>query len=366
MVAHRLVNDYVQALRAFLAGQGEAALSRAYELGREAVAHGIGVVDFVLLHNAALGHVAPVPAGDADGKTVAFLAESLSPFEMTHRGFQEAATRLEQVNRTLQRQNAECSRRPPARFASPERRPRRPTVQLEAFSYSVSHDLRAPLRGIDGFSQALLEDHAETLNEKGRDYLRRVRKAAQRMGQLIDDLLQLSRVARSELTRRPIDLSEIVREVAAELESRAREPRAVLAIEAGVVADADDRLVRIVLENLLGNAWKFTARAPERRISFGTDQRDGAAVYFVRDNGAGFDMAYVDRLFSPFQRLHSDAEFSGTGIGLATVRRIIRRHGGRVWAEGAVGQGATIFFTLGPKPGLAPASGGSVTAGRVP
>ena len=343
----RLVNEYAQALRAYLAGGGEAALSRAYDLGRAAVASGVGVVELVLLHHAALGRVAPVPWSDVEAQPAMFLAESLSPFEMTHRGFQEAATRLEQLNRTLRSKNEELEQTArslrEAKEATEEA-----NRELEAFSYSVSHDLRAPLRSIDGFSQALLEDHAESLNDKGKNYLRRVRAAAQRMGQLIDDLLLLSRVGRTELSRHRIDLSEIVRKVVEELPMRDEGPKAALAVEGGVTADADSRLMRIVFENLLGNAWKFTAKTAERRIAFGTEHQEEGTVHFVRDNGAGFNMAYVEKLFSPFQRLHSDAEFSGTGIGLATVRRIISRHGGRVWAEGAVGQGAAIFFTLPP------------------
>jgi len=220
--------------------------------------------------------------------------------------------------------------------------------ELEAFSYSVSHDLRAPLRGIDGFSQALLEDYADRLDEKGQDYLRRVRAAAQRMGALIDDLLQLARVVRAELHRSRVSLSDIARQVAADLRLKEPDRQPLLTIQDGLVADADAGLIRVALENLLGNAWKFTARVAEARIDFGADARDGEAVFVVRDNGAGFSMDYADKLFRPFQRLHGESEFPGTGIGLATVHRIIDRHGGRVWAEGAVGRGATFSFTIPP------------------
>jgi light-regulated signal transduction histidine kinase (bacteriophytochrome) len=353
-VAHRsepprdaLVGEYAQALGAYLSGAGEAALSRAYELGRAAVAGGVGVVELVLLHHAALGHVARMPLSDPEGRAAKFLAECLSPFEMTHRGFQEAAARLAQLNLTLQTKNEELeetARRLRAAMGAAEEANR----ELEAFSYSVSHDLRAPLRSVDGFSHALLEDHAEHLNAEGQDYLRRVRTAAQRMGQLIDDLLLLARIGRTEFNRHRVDLSEIVRQVVEELQNRDAEPKAAVAIEANVIADADGRLMRIVFENLLGNAWKFTAKTTERRIAFETERDEERTVYLVRDNGAGFDMTYVHRLFSPFQRLHSEADFSGTGIGLASVRRIVNRHGGRVWAQGAVGQGASIFFTLAP------------------
>ena len=218
--------------------------------------------------------------------------------------------------------------------------------ELEAFSYSVSHDLRAPLRGIDGFSQALLEDYKDRLDEPGVGYLRRVRAGVQRMGELIDDLLELSRVSRTELRRDQVDLSAIVGNIASAL--RERDPHRAVAIEIqeGLSVCADARLIRAVLENLMENAWKFTVHAPDAIIEFGAEGGDGVAVYFVRDNGSGFDMKYAARLFEPFQRLHSDAEFPGTGIGLATVRRIIERHGGQVQAEGVVNGGATISFTI--------------------
>jgi signal transduction histidine kinase len=219
-------------------------------------------------------------------------------------------------------------------------------AELEAFSYSVSHDLRAPLRHIDGFSQALLEDAADKLDSKGKNYLQRVRHAAQRMGELIDDLLELSRVGRAELRRDPVSLSDVGRAVAVSLRTSVPNRQVDVQIHDGLVATADSRLVRIVLENLLGNAWKFTANVAAARIELGAQGTNGDTVYFVRDNGAGFDMAYMDKLFRPFQRLHVETEFPGTGIGLATVHRIIDRHGGRVWATGAVGTGATVFFTL--------------------
>ncbi|MQA29592.1 MAG: response regulator [Luteitalea sp.] len=222
----------------------------------------------------------------------------------------------------------------------------RKNKELEAFSYSVSHDLRAPLRSIDGFSKALLEDCAEQLNPRAQDYLRRVRAAAQRMGELIDDLLELSRVGRADLRRRHTSLSEIAHSVAGELRKSDPGRQVEIEVRDALTADADKRLMRVVLENLIGNSWKFTVNVPDARIEFGSDP-DGNEFY-VRDNGAGFDMAYADKLFRPFQRLHSDAAFPGTGIGLATVHRIVDRHGGRIWAEGAVGAGATFYFTVPP------------------
>jgi PAS domain S-box-containing protein len=218
--------------------------------------------------------------------------------------------------------------------------------ELEAFSYSVSHDLRAPLRSIDGFSKALLEDYAAKLDANGQHYLGRVRAAAQRMGELIDDLLQLSKVGRAELRRGRVDLSVLARTVATELQRVNPDGRVQVLIPDGVVADADYRLLQVVFENLLGNAWKFTTAVAEALIEFGVSQQGGVPTYFVRDNGAGFDMAYAGKLFTPFQRMHSEARFPGTGIGLATVRRIVDRHGGRVWAESAVERGATFLWTL--------------------
>ena len=218
--------------------------------------------------------------------------------------------------------------------------------ELEAFSYSVSHDLRAPLRAIDGFSQALLEDYADRLDATGKDYLQRVRTGSQRMAQLIDDMLKLSRVTRAELRREEVDLSALAREIAAEL-LRAQPGREVeFTVASGLRAHGDPKLLRIALENLLGNAWKFTGKRSGARIEFGMTHRDGGADYFVRDNGVGFDMAYADKLFGAFQRLHDSREFPGTGIGLATVQRVIHRHGGKVWAEGEVARGATFNFTL--------------------
>ncbi len=220
--------------------------------------------------------------------------------------------------------------------------------ELEAFSYSVSHDLRAPLRGIDGFSQALLEDYADKLDATGRDYLERLRAGSQRMAQLIDDMLGLSRITRSELRREAVDLSAMAREIAEELRKSQPERCVEFIIAPDIVADGDPKLLRLMLGNLLGNAWKFTGKHTTARIEFGRKEQEGEAVFFVRDNGAGFDPAYSGKLFGAFQRLHSVAEFEGTGIGLATVQRIVHRHGGRIWAEGEVEKGATFYFTLTP------------------
>jgi PAS domain S-box-containing protein len=221
--------------------------------------------------------------------------------------------------------------------------------ELEAFSYSVSHDLRAPLRAIDGFSRLLLDDYAERLDEVGRDRLNRVRRAAQNMGTLIDDLLKLSRVTRTEIKRETVDLSALAEEVAEELHRQAPEREGRFEIEPGLQAQGDRGLLRIVLNNLLGNAWKFTGEVARAHIGFGRLADTRVATFFVSDNGAGFDMAYADKLFGVFQRLHAATEFPGTGIGLATVQRIIHKHGGRIWAESEVGKGARFFFTLEPE-----------------
>jgi signal transduction histidine kinase len=234
-----------------------------------------------------------------------------------------------------------------------EQRVRERTVQLEsanaeleAFCYSVSHDLRAPLRAIDGFSQALLDDFPKDIPAEAARYLSRIRASAQRMGQLIEDLLNLSKVSRGELQRATVDVSEIAQQVVAEL--RAREPQRKVEVHVwdGMQASADGRLLRAALENLIGNAWKFTSKAGAARIEVGAVRDGERCSFFVRDNGAGFDMAYASKLFGAFQRLHTAGEFQGTGIGLATVQRIVHRHGGRIWAEAAPGRGAVFSFTL--------------------
>jgi PAS domain S-box-containing protein len=219
-------------------------------------------------------------------------------------------------------------------------------AELNAFAYSVSHDLRAPLRGIDGFSQALLEDHGEHLDEEGKNYLERVRNATQRMGGLIDDLLKLSKINRAEIDRQSVDLSNISREVVEELATTFPDRNIEISIEPGLVADGDPGLLKIVMENLIGNAWKYTGKTVSPGIHIGADRKDGATVYYIRDNGAGFDMAYAGKLFGAFQRFHRDTEFPGTGIGLATVSRIINRHGGRIWADAKPNEGAVFYFTM--------------------
>jgi PAS domain S-box-containing protein len=222
-------------------------------------------------------------------------------------------------------------------------------AELEKFAYLIAHDLRAPLRGVNGFSHILLEDHAGGLDEEGRDLLRRVRDGALRMGQLIDDLLELPRLARTEMRRERVDLSALARTIVQDLE-RDKTVRVVeFAVSESPPADGDARLIEVALRNLLDNARKFTSREPHPRVEFGATEANGLPVYHVRDNGVGFDPAYSDKLFGVFQRLHAPEEFEGTGMGLATVQRVVERHGGRVWAEGTVGGGATVYFTLSPE-----------------
>jgi light-regulated signal transduction histidine kinase (bacteriophytochrome) len=220
-------------------------------------------------------------------------------------------------------------------------------AELEAFSYSVSHDLRAPLRSIDGFSQALLEDALEQLDPSSQDYLRRIRSATQKMGHLIDDMLNLSRVTRSDMVKESVDLSRIASRICTDFQQAFPDRQVEFVIQKGLMTLADPRLLRIVLDNLLNNAWKFTSQNDRSRIEFGSiEQENGTTAYFVRDDGVGFDMVFLDKLFRPFQRLHGMREFPGNGIGLATVQRIVHRHGGTVWAESAVNQGSAFYFTL--------------------
>jgi len=267
---------------------------------------------------------------DADGQVVGVFAATRDVGEL-----KRAEAEIRALNASLERRVQERTRE----LAATNR-------ELQEFVYSVSHDLRSPLRAIDGFSFTVLEDYGDVIDEQGRSDLQRVRAAAQRMGELIDALLSLSRLGHREVDLRPVDLSAIARRAIDELREADPERQVEVVIEDGLVAEADTWLVDVVLENLLGNAWKFTAKRPSARIEFGSIQRDGQPVLFVRDDGAGFDPVYVDKLFAPFQRLHTAEQFPGTGIGLATVARVLGRLGGTWWAEGEVDRGATFFFTL--------------------
>jgi light-regulated signal transduction histidine kinase (bacteriophytochrome) len=330
-----LRGEYLAGQQAYFADRGEPSLSRAYEIGRRALKEGLGVLDVAAMHEQALAiHLASTPETERRGAASAagdFFRELLSPFEMAFRGYREANEELTQLNASLaqQKQALEAANR-----------------ELESFSYSVSHDLRAPLRSIDGFSNAVLEDCADNLGADGKRYLGYVREAAQQMAQLIDDLLGLARVTRCELHRTGVDLSGIAWRVVQRLKAGdpSRDVEVIIAEGASTAGDA--RLLAVLLENLVGNAWKFTSKREKARIEFGARTENGRPVYFVRDDGAGFDMEHYAKLFGTFQRLHSSREFEGTGIGLATVQRVVNRHGGRIWAVGAVDGGATFFFTL--------------------
>jgi PAS domain S-box-containing protein len=218
--------------------------------------------------------------------------------------------------------------------------------ELESFSYSVSHDLRSPLRAINGFSLALLEDYSGSLDEAGKSHLKRIREASNRMDQLINDLLSLAKTTRSEMIPEPVDMSALALDILSYLKSSEPDRQVILTVAPNLLVDGDRVLLRSALENLLGNAWKFTSKQPEAHIEFGVHRTGDEEVYFVRDNGAGFDIRYADKLFEIFERLHDRNDFPGTGVGLAIVQRVFQRHGGRIWAEGVVGQGATFYFVL--------------------
>ncbi|MFP4385232.1 MAG: sensor histidine kinase [Spirochaetia bacterium] len=218
--------------------------------------------------------------------------------------------------------------------------------ELEAFSYSASHDLRAPLRGIDGFSHALMEDYGKALDGPALDYLKRIRSSTQRMASIIEDLISLSRISRSEMNHQYVNLSKLVTDAAGELKKSAPDRKAEFIINNGLYTNGDQRFLRIVMENLIGNAWKYTGKRETARIEFGSFSSAGKRVFYIKDNGSGFDMQYADQLFAPFRRLHNSSDFPGTGIGLATVMRIIHRHGGSIWAHGEIDNGATFYFTL--------------------
>ncbi|HEY0845475.1 MAG TPA: MASE3 domain-containing protein, partial [Noviherbaspirillum sp.] len=271
----------------------------------------------------------------------AFVASVKTPFrrmlvEVAERQAAEEALRL--LNQSLEQ-----------RVARRTRELEQANRELEAFSYSVSHDLRAPLRAIDGFSQVLENTYADRFDTKARDYLARVRRASRRMGALIDDILHLSHISRKEVVKEPVDATALALSVADDLRQRDAGRQVEFTIESDMQVRADPRLLRIVFENLMGNAWKFTGKTANAKIEVAMLRHDDVPVIVVRDNGAGFSMEYAHKLFAPFQRLHSASDFEGSGIGLATVQRIVHRHGGRVWAEAAVGNGASFYFSCGPQ-----------------
>lgn len=326
-----------------ISANGEGAVGQAWYERRPAVAHASAdfgstqVVQMASEAGAKTLYAVPITASETEGVLLAFLrgaplfvADDLDLLELI---IEQSAIGLNYVT-LLAEQQATLKQLQAA------------NQELESFSYSVSHDLRAPLRAVDGFSQALLEDYPEQLDKQGKVYLERVRVNVQRMGELIDDLLTLSKITRAEMNYEPVDLSTLVRTITVELKKQEPERQVEFVIEDDLHVDGDARLLQVALENLLDNAWKFTSKQPKACIEFGSLNHDNVDTFFVRDNGAGFDMTYANKLFGAFQRLHALSDFSGTGIGLATVKRVIRRHGGKVWAEGALNQGATFYFTL--------------------
>lgn len=279
---------------------------------------------------------------DAFNDLVSEVERGKEEMRLSHEELRRQVEDRRQAELEVHRLNTELENRVADRTADLERT----NKELEAFSYSVSHDLRAPLRAIDGFSQAIMEDYAEHLDSTGKDYFNRVRAAAQRMGQLIDDVLKLSRINRAEFHVDRVDLSAMAEAILESFKRNEPDRQATFRVTSGMIDYADPRLIRIALENLLGNAWKYTSRTERTEIEFGMRNNKGETSYFVQDNGAGFDMEHAGRLFGAFQRLHDERDYAGTGIGLATVQRVIHRHGGSIWAEAEPGKGATFYFTL--------------------
>jgi signal transduction histidine kinase len=285
--------------------------------------------------------------GDLADSFNAMLAEieaRAGELERFNRDLQNEVTERRRVEAEVWRLNRELD----SRVRKRTRQLEQANAELEAFAYSVSHDLRAPLRSIDGYGEALAEELGEQLSEDARRYLEKIRSSTRRMGQLIEELLNLSRLSRAEMHYDTVDLSEMAGEIIEEHRQRDPDRKVHVVIWDGITAKGDPQLIRVVMVNLLSNAWKFTGRTENATIEVGMLEENERSVYFVRDNGAGFDMAYSSKLFGVFQRLHGQNEFSGTGIGLATVQRIIRRHGGRIWANAAPGKGAVFYFTLQP------------------
>ena len=298
------------------------------------------------LRSLAPGLDAPLAAGDASMEVVLGEEPERRSYDLTVSSLQGRKGR---TGRLLMLHDITERKRSEEELIRQKTELARSNAELENFAYLIAHDLRAPLRGLNGFSHILLEEHAEALDEDGRDLLGRVRDGALRMGRLIDNLLELSRLTRAPMRRQRVDLSALAEAIAADLRREGEGRRVEFEISGGLTAEGDARLLEVALRNLLDNARKFTAREPNPRVEFGAAERDGHTVFFVRDNGVGFDPAYSDKLFGVFQRLHAPDEFEGTGTGLAIVERVVERHGGRVWAEGAVDRGATVYFTLSPE-----------------
>ncbi|MGH9140438.1 MAG: sensor histidine kinase [Vicinamibacterales bacterium] len=332
---------FAAALSNYLDVQDEAALSQAYDLGRRAINEGLGLLDITLMYQDALGSM---PNDRREPRhfmrAAEFLFETLAPFEMTYRGYKDANEQLQQLTHRLEQQNRHLTKATLAAEAA--------NKELEAFSHSVSHDLRAPVRHIAAFSRLLAEEHAKDLQPAALRYLTTIQQAAHNMAQMIDDLLNLSRIERQELVSRAVDLNAVVAEVIHELEHDLAGRTIAWNVASLPTVNGDRGLIKLVFTNLLSNAVKYTRNRQTAEIQVGQAVGDDATVLFVKDNGAGFDPRYADKLFGVFQRLHRAEEFEGTGVGLATVERIIKKHSGRIWAEAAVDSGATFYFSLGP------------------
>lgn len=312
----------------------EAELQQGYKLGREALESKISLLQVTDVFLDALTEaLSPILKEKTPilVNTRELFSTILAPFEMIHRGFQESISKLLKANETLKQQTKEL------------------TVinkGLETFSYTASHDLKAPLRIISGFGEILLEDYGKKLDEKGRDYLSKMISSSRKMGQLIEGLLTLGKLGHVEITRSTINLSQLAMEIIRDLQTTDPTRHVEILISENIEAQGDKALIYSVMNNLLRNAWKYTSKSLEAKIEFGVLLKEDKPIYFIRDNGVGFDMQYVDKVFNPFQRLHSESEFEGTGVGLATVHRIIELHSGSIWAESEIDQGATFYFTL--------------------
>jgi light-regulated signal transduction histidine kinase (bacteriophytochrome) len=325
--------DYIQLLQRYLAEPSELLRQKAYELSRQAIECKINILDIMQVHHEQIAMILPsLPDNNGHYDTAnEFLREVLVPFEIIYRSYRDANIKLIDLNQDLIKKSDELTTL---------------NKELAAFSYSVSHDLRAPLRAIMGFSQILVSDYADTLNNTAKDLIYRIHHSGNKMEQLIDGMLMLSRLSQQSMAIEDVDLAKITKSILDDLQKLEPERQVTFSSPESVIAKGDAKLLYVVLQNLLNNAWKFTRKKPTTSIELGVTEENNKPVYFIRDNGAGFDMDYADKLFSLFNRLHAENEFEGYGIGLATVQRIIHRHGGRIWAEGKVDEGATFYFVL--------------------
>ncbi len=326
--------DYLSMVISFLSETDEAGLHQVYELGRNAMDLNLGILELADAYVGAVGEVlkrtSPESARTVEA-TRELLSTSLAPFEMTHRGYRDSVLKLKEMNRDLEQQAKDL---------------RAANLELEAFSYTVSHDVRSPISGIGSLAEIMLEEYGSRLDEQGRVYLSEMAASARKTLELVEGLLFLSQLGRQELERSAVDLSQMARLIIRDLQKENAVRQVTVTIADNLTAQGDQKLLYAVMSNLLGNAWKYTSLEKDAKIEFGAFEKDRKTVYFIRDNGAGFDMKFAAKLFAPFQRLHSASQFQGTGVGLATVQRIVERHGGQIWADAQVGQGASFYFTL--------------------